>query len=446
MWWGYSPPLDLRLEIHESENNCLEDPVEFLIVGSADARHITKTLASSYMHPKRPIRFHVIEPTMEQVARSILLLSTCLEENLGLQEATQYYLEILGNTLLRPATAKYLVRRANRLVDIPTKTIECPWLSLDKLKHRDRDRLEWIFKFWGRATCEGVPVVEYWDRRVRKLLGTRYDYKDGAFDWDFHMVLKPRGHKNLTIQEYRFWRNNGIAFTWLEGEPARSNPTLLSNILPQGDGFFHYAYLGDITNGPYLTWALDEETEDKKNKKQKLRATDTAEKEVLQVIHEIRTNEPLCCELVAAHRDPSILNGIIMTEMPDSEIEQESWSLGNTISRMKETILWKLIPDIQIIIHPVTALDNYKNKLEFMNKFDVVWLSHNMTNQLGNTAPLLKTGGKMLIESRKFLTELRKDDLEKFTKDLKAQARDNGLRELIDFDAEKHVVARFCKC
>lgn len=59
----------------------------------------------------------------------------------------------------------------------------------------------------------------------------------------------------------RFWRNNGIAFTWIEGEPARSNPTLLNNIIPVGDGFLHYAYLGDITNGPFFTWALNENKE-----------------------------------------------------------------------------------------------------------------------------------------------------------------------------------------
>lgn len=56
----------------------------------------------------------------------------------------------------------------------------------------------------------------------------------------------------------RFWRNNGIAFTWLEGEPVRSNPTLLSNIVQHGPGFLHYTYLGDIVNGPFFAWLLQE--------------------------------------------------------------------------------------------------------------------------------------------------------------------------------------------
>ena len=60
----------------------------------------------------------------------------------------------------------------------------------------------------------------------------------------------------------------------------------------------------------------------------------------MRAIHEIRTNEPLCDDAVAAHRDPSILNGTIVTEMPDVEIEQESWTLGNKTRIDKEEITW----------------------------------------------------------------------------------------------------------
>lgn len=68
----------------------------------------------------------------------------------------------------------------------------------------------------------------------------------------------------LLLSLIRFWRNNGVAFTWLEGEPARSNPTLINNIIQYGSGFVHYAYLGDIVNSPYFTWAAIEKKKDKK--------------------------------------------------------------------------------------------------------------------------------------------------------------------------------------
>lgn len=64
----------------------------------------------------------------------------------GLQEATRYYLEIFGNTLVRPGSAKYLVKHSNQLADIPTNSIDCPWLNLEKFKHKDKDQLETIFK------------------------------------------------------------------------------------------------------------------------------------------------------------------------------------------------------------------------------------------------------------------------------------------------------------
>lgn len=61
-----------------------------------------------------------------------------------------------------------------------------------------------IIRFWERATCENVPIVEYWDQRIRRSLKTRYDYREGVFDWDYHMILKSRGISNLTLQEYRY--------------------------------------------------------------------------------------------------------------------------------------------------------------------------------------------------------------------------------------------------
>lgn len=84
MWWGYSPALDIQLEANKSKINCLGECLEVLIVGASDARHIVKTLASSYLHHDRIIKYNVIESTLEQVGRSILLLSTCLEKNLGM--------------------------------------------------------------------------------------------------------------------------------------------------------------------------------------------------------------------------------------------------------------------------------------------------------------------------------------------------------------------------
>lgn len=84
MWWGYSPALDIQFEINKHKTNYPSEYLEILIVGANDARHILKTLASSYLYNDRIVIYNVVESTLEQVARSILLLSTCLETNLGM--------------------------------------------------------------------------------------------------------------------------------------------------------------------------------------------------------------------------------------------------------------------------------------------------------------------------------------------------------------------------
>lgn len=63
-----------------------------------------------------------------------------------MQEATRYYLEIFGNTLIRPATAKYLIKSSKQLLDIVTTTTDCPWLNLEQFMYKDRDQLQAIFK------------------------------------------------------------------------------------------------------------------------------------------------------------------------------------------------------------------------------------------------------------------------------------------------------------
>nr|XP_012150865.1 PREDICTED: dynein assembly factor 3, axonemal homolog isoform X2 [Megachile rotundata] len=383
MWWGYSPALDIQFEINKSEINYLDKCLEVLIVGANDARHITKTLASSYLHSDCIITYHVIEPTLEQVARSILLLSIFLERNLGLQEATRYYLEIFGNTLIRPGTAKYLMKHSNQLADIPTNSIDCPWLSLEKFKHKDKDRLESIFKFW---------------------------------------------------------RNNGIAFTWLEGELVRSNPTLLSNILQHGPGFIHYTYLGDIVNGPFFAWSLQET----KSHHTKYRATDITELEIMRSMHEIRTQEPFCEDLVASHRDSSILNGTLVSEMPSNEMEQELWK--KKINKYKgNNLSWIDIKNHKVIFHPATCLEAFKYKTEYVDRFDFIWVAHNMTEQLPNLAKSLKKGGIMLVELKKYLVEAREENLQTFVKELKNLAQKNGLYEINDINAKEHCIAKFCK-
>lgn len=64
----------------------------------------------------------------------------------------------------------------------------------------------------------------------------------------------------------------------------------------------------------------------------------------MRAIHETRTKEPLCETYVGAHRDASILNGIIVSDTPDIEMEYESWTDTDKSKLKKEKISWVDIP------------------------------------------------------------------------------------------------------
>lgn len=83
----------------------------------------------------------------------------------------------------------------------------------------------------------------------------------------------------------------------------------------------------------------------------KVRATDIAEREIMRSIHEIKRKEPMCNEAAAAHRDSSLLNAIIITEMPDEKIENEIWEkeLLNKRKRSERAIVWsKEVQDFRV--------------------------------------------------------------------------------------------------
>jgi len=69
----------------------------------------------------------------------------------------------------------------------------------------------------------------------------------------------------------------------------------------------------------------------------------------MRAIHEIHTKEPLCEEYVGAHRDVSILNGTIVCEIPNVEIENESWiNVENKFKLDKEKISWMEISNHKV--------------------------------------------------------------------------------------------------
>ena len=125
MWWGYSPALDLQDEWKKSNSNKYENMKELniLLIGAADGRHVLKTLAQTYRHENSlQINFYVYEASLDLVARQLMLLTIALEppEELGLQDKTRLFLELYGNSLVRPATANFVARKSVQFVHMVT--------------------------------------------------------------------------------------------------------------------------------------------------------------------------------------------------------------------------------------------------------------------------------------------------------------------------------------
>lgn len=183
MYWGYSPSIDLLKEI--LGNECLKDEEEFniLIAGASDGRHILKTIAKYYTNikndnDKKKLNLYVYEGLLELIARQIILFLIAFEpsEELGLNEKAHIFMEVYGNTLIRPKTFSYINKKSHQLIhcvtDLNYLSHRLPIIDLSLLKYKERDSLETIFKFW-REDDNLFDIEQIWNKRIRQALGIR---------------------------------------------------------------------------------------------------------------------------------------------------------------------------------------------------------------------------------------------------------------------------------
>ncbi|CAN0372623.1 unnamed protein product [Lampetra fluviatilis] len=273
-WWGLSPALDLQMQGHSSsmEGRRADGPgglpqLHVLVAGASDGRHLLKTVAQAHRWPRARIHFYVLESFLELYGRQLLLLTLALEapHRMGLQEKSELFVELFGNSLLRPHTATYLRQQAQLLVEVVTDqelaARRLPWLDLSALKFKERDRLEGIFTFWRRGEASAFRPERLWDARCRRYLGARYDARHGAYDWDLAMKLHERGAGVISSREYLRWRERGVAFEAREGVYDVANRTLASDLVvsQRGEKVVARGYWGDIVTGPFVAFGVDTE-------------------------------------------------------------------------------------------------------------------------------------------------------------------------------------------
>uniref|UniRef100_A0A8C3IC75 Dynein axonemal assembly factor 3 n=1 Tax=Chrysemys picta bellii TaxID=8478 RepID=A0A8C3IC75_CHRPI len=258
-WWGFSPALDLQRECGHGPSG-MGEPITPAPVWTPTFPRASQLV----FFPSS--QFYLVENNLEALGRQLLFLSLALEspEKLGLQEKSEMFLELLGNSLIRRPTAAYLQEKSDLFVRYVTdpdfQQRHLGAVDLSALKFKERDQLESIFRFWRNPDPQAFPIARLWDLRVRQYLGTRYDARRGVCDWDLTMKLHERGASVIGGREFSRWRDTGVAFELREGVYDVPNKTLASGrVLRQGELVPARGYWGDIGTGPYLPFGIESE-------------------------------------------------------------------------------------------------------------------------------------------------------------------------------------------
>lgn len=116
-----------------------------------------------------------------------MLLAILRDDSVEIEDTSRDFLELFGNLELRSSLAMRIRQKAKALRrDLQAlrsgedahlaKTV--PNIDLSRLRHKDLDALEGIFKFWSREeSAVSVDVRTIWDQRLRHFLKDRYDAK-----------------------------------------------------------------------------------------------------------------------------------------------------------------------------------------------------------------------------------------------------------------------------
>ncbi|KAL4225502.1 Dynein assembly factor 3 [Mactra antiquata] len=325
-----------------------------------------------------------------------------------------------------------------------------PYIDLSQLKFKERDFLEGIFKFWRNREVIGVfEVSNYWDLRQRKLLGVRYDSRTNVYDWDYQMRLAQRDADIINTHEYKYWRNNGIAFEIREGDYDVPNKTLASGLILTHDGEKHArrGYWGDIIVSPYIALGIECEEKSffkKSNKVFTKTASHVAEYNVMSMFHEIsrKTKYKLLDGMEKPPEKPYVPD-IIELDESDDQSDADSFRIEYVDIPEPKPIFeqeYEPLPldGVKITFLPVGSLLDICKKSKYKKLFQVVYFSNSMVHLLQpDINPMFDDKATVIIESARYMIELKLEQVTMFVDKVQGIARTAGCTSVEDIDPEK---------
>lgn len=449
-WWGFSPALDLqeeykKLRVQDSKF-CDTDPISILLVGSGDCRHLLKTLAKAHQWKRKHINIYVVENNLELYARHLLLLGIALEptEKLGLQEKCELFLELFGNTLIRPQASEYLQEKSNEFIKMVTNLDymedNFPLVNMSLLKFKERDMLEAVFKFWRNTDPKYFDITKCWDLRLRNHLAVRYDCRNNVYDWDYNMTL----HKKAPIirfHEYKMWREQGVAFELREDSSyGISNRSLASGMVVNkgSEKFASRGYWGDVINSPFFAFGIESDEKslfEKKNDVHVKTAQDVSAYNITvftyELIHHKKYKPPK--ETTDEKRGQGRIKEV--TE------EVEELQITGTENPEQTHPVIGCIPTENVSIHflPLNCIPDLQKKTKFQQLFHMVYFSNSMVHLLTpETSCLLSEKAMLIIETTMFMLDLKEEQSEEYLKKVTAMAQRAGCEPMMSCDPTKH--------
>lgn len=428
MYWGFSEAINLLESFHKHMDlNKEKNEINILLLGSGDPRHIIKTLSDSFNYPNVKLNFYMVEGISEIIARNLLLTIVALESNktFSLTSKTNLFMDIYGNALTRPITHNYICSRANNLIKMITDedyaAENYPFIKYDLLKYRERDGLENIFQFWLNKKENIFNASLYWENRLRALLKTRFDHRNGAFDWDLMMRLKDRGAQQICNQEYTYWRETGIAFTFPEFEYNAANKTFASGLVKTGNTYKHRGYLGDMTVGPFASFGLhcsDTKMLVSDHGRNQYRATDVTFRNLYEIFYKINERKSYI-------HDGTYSPAYGAATLQQSKIYQDKEITDINIQEYKEPLL----NFSNFSLHLVSMDDIMKigDCKHFQNMFDIAFVAQNYFSFVKDSFVNVLADECLVHFETRQISLHAKEDVAKFLEDIKLYAGQNKM-------------------
>jgi dynein assembly factor 3 len=276
--WGFSHSFDFLELLNKMYNNDVVSsetcaPINILLIHPSDVRHILTLIARRRRHSNiplnRPINIYLLENTIENVARDILLLEVINDYEVPIRQRANIYLEIFGNCKVQDRTSRYIEQLGYQLRSLicdSTGRLE-DLIDFSLFKYRDRDLLENVFKSYSRSVIFDIDKLI--DTRLRAHYGDRYDSRKAMADWDYHTSIRESA-SIIHIKQYKDWRMKGIAYEFGDQEYTEPNRTMMSYT----EGFLKEGkekgmkkevkgYWGDIVASPYFSYGIDTDISNK---------------------------------------------------------------------------------------------------------------------------------------------------------------------------------------